>query len=156
MIYFCCDQNRRDRVRDHATLNGIDGLEGFRILDSTSSGNGRYGFSLGDGSVLRDSTSRDNGADGVYDFGPSLIANVNVYSNGSGIYVASGGSLITGAVISDNTGPAIFLQSLAPKPTAISGTVSMGNLGGGETQWGGAASFIQLGENVCGTDKVCP
>lgn len=27
MIYFCCDQNRRDRVRAHPTLNGIDRLE---------------------------------------------------------------------------------------------------------------------------------
>jgi len=27
MIYTCCDQNRRDRVEKHATLNGIDWIE---------------------------------------------------------------------------------------------------------------------------------
>ena len=27
MIYFCCDERRRNAVRAHATLNGIDFLE---------------------------------------------------------------------------------------------------------------------------------
>ena len=30
MIYFCCDERRRNAVQDHATLNGIDFLE---VLD---------------------------------------------------------------------------------------------------------------------------
>lgn len=143
-------------LRCTASTNGIDGLEGFRIIDSTSTGNGRYGFALGDGSVLRDSTARDNGGDGVYDFGPSLIANVNVYSNAAGIYVASGGTLITGSVISGNTGTAIFTQSGMVAATVVSNTVSTGNAGGLEVQWGGGGILIQIGENVCGTDKVCP
>ncbi len=33
MIYFCCDERRRDGVREHATLNGIDFLE---VFDQTS------------------------------------------------------------------------------------------------------------------------
>ena len=30
MIYFCCDERRRNAVKNHGTLNGIDFLE---VLD---------------------------------------------------------------------------------------------------------------------------
>ena len=33
MMYFCCDDPRRQAVREHATLNGIDYLE---VLDDPS------------------------------------------------------------------------------------------------------------------------
>src|SRR6266849_5008190 len=33
MLYFCCDENRREAVRQHPTLNGLDFLE---VMDSLS------------------------------------------------------------------------------------------------------------------------
>ena len=57
MIYVCCDERRRDAVRAHGTLNGLDFLE---VLDDLTLGV-HFLKPLGRGAVAREQVRIEGG-----------------------------------------------------------------------------------------------
>jgi hypothetical protein len=131
--------------------NGIKCGDGCRVSECVADDNGRIGIFTGNGSTVVDNQVLNNDQSGIRVGAGSLVARNTVYANAFQGIIDSGGSGIFQNAINGNGGDGI--DSLVGAPYAYGQNALRGNNGaGGETDGIG----VQVNQNFCETDTVCP
>jgi len=136
-----------DSVADHDSNNGIFAAE---VSGSTASANGANGIDASFvGARVHESRAFGNGARGISLGSGGLASMVSAHENAVGIFAAAGSSVVS-STMRNNTSFGLS----AAADTTYSGCTLTGNNGGGNAVQ--VNSGVQLGQNFCGTDLVCP
>ena len=158
-------------VDSFAYFNGRLGIEvgaGGQLRNCVAANNTQIGFATGGdpstgGAIIVGGSTYENGEQGIFDWGNSLIKENLIRYNGTiGIDNENGGSLIEDNVIVGNIGGGVNLRGAtafdpAGLPTTLSGNQILLNNGGNmQPQITGPGTLIETSTNVCGTDTTCP
>ena len=129
--------------------SGIDAGSSCTVVNNTSLENGQIGIEVTNFGMIANNNTRGNGIDGIKTNSSTVVGNISMGNFGDGIQ-ATGLSTVFNNTVAGNGD---FGLNLGSNSGYAYNALADNNGGNTNPQVSGG---IELGENVCGTDKVCP
>ncbi len=140
----------------HATSNGGDGIFAGQtcvVTHSTAARNGGDGIETGDYCTIDNNSANNNDESGISTGSACTVTNNSVSENDEGV-LGRGGVTLIGNTAHENTSYGFLLNSIAGYKNNVL-TANNGN-GFGSNANPEVSGGIQIGQNLCGSDTVCP
>lgn len=139
-----------------ASDNGYDGLGAgldSTLIGNTARSNGRGGIETNSNCTVSGNTTNGNTVFGIYCNGGCTIERNTANGNATGVSLLGGNSII-GNTMRGNTN--FGLVAIGTDSGYALNTLTGNNSGGGGANSPQVSGGTSLGQNLCGTDLVCP